>query len=169
MVSDTVTAELHNSSSPYALVESKKGVLNTAGVGTFNFATVVNGTPYYIVVKHRNAIETWSSAGNSFTFGLLSYDFTSSQSQAYGSNLVLKDGKYCICSGDINHDNNVNLLDLIEVDNDNTNIVNGYINTDVNGDNNVNLLDLIIVDNNNTAIIKRVAPTGALVSKSVKQ
>jgi hypothetical protein len=97
------------------------------------------------------------------------YDFTSAEVQVYGSNMVLKGGKYCLYSGDVNHDNNVNLLDLIAVDNDNTNIITGYVDTDVNGDNIVNLLDLIIVDNNNTAIITRVAPTGAPIAKIVKQ
>src|ERR1035437_3906624 len=165
MVSDLVTVELHNTTFPYSFVDSKKGVLNTTGVGTFNFTTAVNGISYYIVVKHRNAIETWSAAGNTFTSSALSYNFTTASTQAYGNNLLLKDGKYCLYSGDVNHDNSVNLLDLIAVDNDNSNIVSGYVNTDINGDNNVNLLDLIIVDNNNTAIIRSEEHTSELQSR----
>ena len=164
MVPDTITAELHSTSSPYALIESKKGVLNSAGVGTFAFKTAVNGTPYYVVIKHRSGIETWSSAGNTFSASTLSYNLTSSQSQAYGSNLVQVGTKWCIYSGDVNHDGHIDLLDLIAIDNDNTNIATGYYATDLNGDGVVNLSDLIIADNNNTAIISRVAPPGALVS-----
>ena len=90
MVPDTVTVELHNTSSPYALVESQKGVLNTSGVGTFGFTTAANGTPYYLVIKHRNAIETWSATAQSFTSSALSYDFTTAATQAYGNNLISK-------------------------------------------------------------------------------
>lgn len=69
MVPDTVTVELHNSSSPYDLVESQKGVLNTSGIGTFYFTTAVIGTPYYIVVKHRNSLEIWSASPQIFRSG----------------------------------------------------------------------------------------------------
>jgi hypothetical protein len=149
MVSDTVTVELHNSGSPYALVESKKSVLNTSGVGTFYFSTAVNGTPYYIVVKHRNSIETWSASVQSFTSSALSYNFTTAAAQAYGNNLVLKGGKYCIYSGDVSQDRQVSFSDLIAVDNDAGKYVSGYTATDLNGDNQVTFSDLIIVDNNN--------------------
>jgi hypothetical protein len=66
MVPDTVTVELHNAFYPYTLVESQKGVLNTAGVGTFYFTTAVIDTPYYIVVKQRNSLETWSATPQTF-------------------------------------------------------------------------------------------------------
>jgi endonuclease G len=141
-------------------VDQQTGLLSASGTGTFTFRTAVNGSNYYIVVKHRNAIETWSASVLSFTSSALSYNFTTAATQAYGSNMVLKGGKYCFYSGDVNQDNNVNLLDLIAIDNDNTNIATGYQITDLNGDGNVNLLDLIIVDNNNTAIVKRLAPSG---------
>ena len=69
MTPDTVTVELHNSTAPYALVESQKGVLNSAGVGTFYFTTALFDTPYYIVLKHRNSLETWSAAPQTFKAG----------------------------------------------------------------------------------------------------
>ena len=67
MVPDTVTVELHNATVPYATVDSQKGILNSNGAGTFNFTKAVTGTPYYIVVKHRNSIETWSATPQSFS------------------------------------------------------------------------------------------------------
>jgi Domain of unknown function (DUF2341)/Kelch motif len=161
MVSDTVTVELHNATSPYSLIESHKGILNTAGVGTFTFTTVVNGTNYYILVKHRNGLETWSAGGNSFSSYALSYDFTTSQNKAYGSNLVQKGTKWCIYSGDINHDGLVDLSDLITIDNDNANNVTGYVNTDVNGDGIVNQSDMLIVYNNNKNYVIKNVPPGA--------
>jgi glycosidase len=69
MVPDTVTVELHNAVFPYSLVESQKGVLNSAGAGTFYFSVAVIDTPYYIVVKHRNSLETWSATPQTFRSG----------------------------------------------------------------------------------------------------
>jgi hypothetical protein len=71
MVKDTVTVELHNAATPYALVTSSKGILDLNGHGTFNFPSAVNGTPYYVVIKHRNSIETWSATPQTFNAGLL--------------------------------------------------------------------------------------------------
>jgi hypothetical protein len=152
MTSDSVTVELHNVFSPYSIVESQKGVLNTGGVGTFSFTNAVNGIPYYIVIKHRNTIETWSGSGNIFSNGILNYNFTIAATQAYGSNMLLKDGKYCLYSGDINQDGGIDLSDLIGTVNDNLNGTPGFFSnlpSDVNGDGGVDLTDLIIVSNNN--------------------
>ncbi|MDR3609277.1 MAG: hypothetical protein P4L27_01780 [Ignavibacteriaceae bacterium] len=164
MVSDTVTVELHSASSPYTLIDTQKGVLNSSGVGSFSFLSAVNGTPYYIVIKHRNGVETWSATGNIFTSSALSYDMTTSKSQAYGNNLVQKGSKWCIYSGDITHDGLVDLSDMALVDNDNTNAVSGYTVTDLNGDGIVDLTDLAIIDNNNTLAISKVVPSGMSVS-----
>ena len=61
MVSDTVTVELRNTSAPYSLIDQSKILLNSSGQGTGRFYNAINGTPYYLVVKHRNAVETWSA------------------------------------------------------------------------------------------------------------
>jgi hypothetical protein len=168
MTPDTVTVELHNIASPYTLVETQKGILNSAGVGSFIFKTALNGTSYYLMLKHRNAIETWSSAGNTFVSSALSYNFTTSQSQAYGNNLVLKGGKYCIYSGDATQDGTVDLSDLIAVDNDNANFTTGYTATDLNGDSTVDLSDLILCDNNNVAFVSKQVPPGAPPALKIK-
>ena len=68
MVPDTVTVQFRNTGSPYALVEQKKVVLSSTGAGTGSLTTVTNGTSYYLVVQHRNSIETWSKQGNQFTY-----------------------------------------------------------------------------------------------------
>ncbi|MDP2363399.1 MAG: hypothetical protein Q8M94_06470, partial [Ignavibacteria bacterium] len=99
MVADTVTVEVRGLASPYTLVESKKIFLNSAGFGSAIFTTPLEGTPYYLVVKHRNSIETWSTAGVLFTAGNLTYDFTTAQNKGYGNNLKLVNGKWCIYSG----------------------------------------------------------------------
>ncbi|MBK6876275.1 MAG: hypothetical protein IPG99_07445 [Ignavibacteria bacterium] len=94
-VQDTVTVSLRSSTSPYGLVEMSKAYLSPSGTATVNFAKAVNGVNYYVVINHRNSIETWSKAGGEvFTAGTLPYNFTTSASQAFGNNMVLVGGEY---------------------------------------------------------------------------
>jgi hypothetical protein len=165
----TGTVELHDGST-LALVEAKTGVLSTAGVGTFTFTTVADATPYYIVIKFDNSVETWSAAAQSFTAGALSYNFSTAQTQAYGSNMIQKgSGAWCIYSGDVSKDgtNIVDGSDVIAIDNDNTYSVTTSAITDLTGDGIVDGSDVINVDNNNTYSISRQAPGGAPVARRV--
>jgi uncharacterized protein (TIGR02145 family) len=164
MVPDTVTVELHNPTSPSVIIESQKGVLDAAGLGTFNFTSAVNGSPYFIVVNYKNAIKTWSATTQTFVSNSLSYDFTNSASKAYGDNLILKGGKWCIYSGDVNQDSGVDILDLSAAYNDNLNGTPGFYSnlpTDINGDTGTDILDLSIIYNNNLRGIGEVVPSGA--------
>jgi hypothetical protein len=158
MVRDTVRVYLRNTSSPYSIVDSAKSVLDSTGYGTFYFPNAVNGTLYYIVIKHRNSIETWSKQEQMFTSYQLSYDFITAANKAYGDNLILKGSKYCIYSGDVNQDGIVDAGDLSLVDNDAFNSVSGYVITDVNGDNIIDGSDLAITDNNAFNFVTKVTP-----------
>jgi hypothetical protein len=169
MVSDTVTVEIRNSVSPYALVQSNKTVLSTGGIAYVNFTNGYLTAPYYIVVKHRNSIETWSATAETFSAYYLVYDFRSATSMAYGSNMVLKSGYANVYSGDVNQDGLVDSGDLGTVDNDNANYVAGYVSTDCNGDGIVDSSDLGIVDNNNAGYVGAVVPPGAPATKVVRQ
>ena len=159
MVPDEVTVQFRNTVSPYTLVEQKKLVLNSSGAGTGSLTSVLNGASYYLVVRHRNALETWSGTGKTFSSNLLNYDFTSASTQAYGNNMKLKGSKWTIFNGDVNQDGVVDLSDVGLVDIDNLNFVTGYVLTDVNGDNIVDLSDISIVDNNNLNFVSKVTPT----------
>jgi hypothetical protein len=159
MTPDTIKVTLRDAS--MAFVDSSSAVLNSSGVGIFTFANAVNGTQYWLDITHRNAIETYSSTTQSFTSGLLSFDFTTSQSQAYGSNLVSKAAKWCIYSGDVNQDGIIDSGDMGIIDNDNATYVSGYTNTDVNGDGIVDSGDLGLVDNNNAIYVGKIVPVGA--------
>ena len=158
MISDTVIVELRNPVSPFSIVDSKKILLSAAGIGTGTFTAAAEATPYYIVLKHRNSIETWSATGQSFSSNSLSYDFTTAQNKAYGNNMKLKVTKWCIYSGDVNQDGLVDLTDLSLVDNDNLNFQTGYRVTDLNGDLLIDLSDLQIVDINNLNFVSKVTP-----------
>ena len=108
---------------------------------TFSANAYFNYAPsgaYYITVKYRNALELWSkSGGEIYTAGTsMSYNFTSSQSQSYGNCSVLKNGMYCIVSGDLNQDGFVNGNDFTIFSQQFGQ--SGYLRADLNGDNNVN-------------------------------
>ena len=163
MIPDNVTAELHASASPHALVTSVVGALNSSGTHTFNFPAGSAGTAYFIAIKHRNAVETWSAAATSAS----TYDFTSAQGQAFGSNMIHKGTVWCFYSGDVNHDGIVDSGDLGLVDNDNANYVSGYTDTDVNGDGIVDSGDLGIVDNNNVNYVGAVIPSVPPVKRAI--
>lgn len=161
MTPDTMRVYLRNSSNPYAIIDSAKSVLDSTGTGIFAFNNAVNNTGYFIQVKHRNSVETWSSAAQSFTGGIMNYNFTSSASQAFGNNIKQIDTspvRFGIYSGDVNKDGFVNLTDVISVYNDAGIFVNGYKVTDVNGDNTTDLTDVIITNNNSTAFVSLVKP-----------
>ncbi len=158
MISDTITVELRSASSPYTKIDEAKIFLNTSGQGTGTFNTAVNGTPYYIVIKHRNSIETWSASGQTFLGSLLNYDFTTAANKAYGDNLKQKGTKWCIYSGDVDQDGWVDGSDMNYIDNDAANFVYGYFPTDLNGDQWIDGSDMNIVDNNSANFIYSVTP-----------
>jgi hypothetical protein len=111
---DTVKVYLRNILSPFSKIDSASAMLDSVSfTGFFNFKNAPTGT-YYILIIHRNSIETWSkSGGESMTRGVLkNFDFTSSSSQAFGNNMMLKGTKYCIYRGDVNKDGSITLLTL---------------------------------------------------------
>jgi hypothetical protein len=145
---DTVTVELRDQSSPYALVESKKAIGGQGIPTLINFNTPVSGTPYYIVVKHRNSIETWSSTPRPFNGYYLRYDFTPSPTQAYGNNMYDLIGSMAFFTGDVNQDGTVDGSDAGLIDNDAFGFVSGYVSTDLNYDDIVDATDASLADNN---------------------
>lgn len=159
MVSDVVTVQLRSSFSPYALVEEDEVTLNSSGIGTADFSTTTTATPYYIVIKHRNSIETWSAEPQEFCDVTLSYDFTDAQTKAYGNNLKLKSGKWCIYGGEIaNTDQYIDGDDVTSAFN--AQGTSGYILQDVTGDDYVDGDDVTLIFNNQG--VGLVKPTGTI-------
>lgn len=161
MVSDTSVVYLRNNSSPYLIVDSAKSIIDVNGNGTFLFNNSSDNTPHYIHVKHRNSIETWSSSAVAFSNSILNYDFASSVTQAFGSNMIQVDAspaRFAIFSDDVNQDGNVDVSDVVDVYNDANNFQSGYIVTDVNGDNFTDVSDLVITYNNSINFITKITP-----------
>jgi hypothetical protein len=158
MISDTATVYIRNGSPPFAIIDSIKGVLDSNGNGSFDSFNAYNSTNYYLVVKHRNSLETWSGSTVSFASNSLIYDFTTSASKAYGNNQILSGAKYCIYSGDVINDGQVELSDLLEVLNAANTFSTGYVPEDLDGDGAVDLSDLGIVYNNGSAFVRVSKP-----------
>lgn len=160
---DTVKAYLRSTISPYSIVDSGKTVIDSLTFsGSMTFLNATSGT-YYIQVKHRNALETWSKAGGeAYTRGVaFNYDFTADTAKAYGNNQILNGSKACFFSGDVDQDYNIDVTDLVLIYNDGLLITEGYVTTDVNGDRFVDVDDIIITNNNSLNTISRQAPPGA--------
>jgi hypothetical protein len=168
-VSDTVTVELHNTISPYGIVDQTRILLDNSGQGTGRFYNAVNSTPYYIVVKHRNAVETWSALPQTFTANTLTYDFTTGSEKAYGNNLKPVGTKWCIYGGDVNQDGFVETADVNLVFTDNVNGTIGYVTTDLNGDMFTEIEDLNIVFTNNVLGVERKTPMGYFINEKDKK
>lgn len=58
--SDTITIELHSATAPYSLQHAAQVLLDINGNAAASFPPATAGNSYYIVVKTRNGIETWS-------------------------------------------------------------------------------------------------------------
>jgi hypothetical protein len=157
-VSDEITVELANATTPFAAVYTASNVLLYAnGKCSFSIPAELTGS-YYIVVKHRNSIETWSAAPVAFTGGTISYDFSTSASQAYGNNMILAGSIYAIFGGDATQDNIVDGSDMAVVDNASTTVSTGYLAEDVNGDGIVDGSDMAVIDNNSTSVVSTIKP-----------
>lgn len=161
IVSDSVCTYLRRNFSPYELIDSAKSVFDSNGCGSFKFHKAANATGYYLVIKHRNSVETWSSVKTKFIANFLNYDFTDSSSRVYGDNLVRVDHDpvaFAIFSGDPNQDGSVDLSDVALVFNDAFAFVTGYFSSDINGDNLTDLSDLIITINNSSEFVGAIRP-----------
>lgn len=156
---DTVTAFLMSPDSPFAVMDSAKAVIDSVTfTGSFSFSVSQSGS-YYIAVRHRNSIETWSNIPVSFSHGSVrTFDFTSLQGNAFGNNTVQRSGKYCIYSGDANKDGTVDGFDLSMIDNDAFTFVSGYIQTDLDGDGFADASDAAIADNNAFNFVSKIVP-----------
>ncbi len=74
---DSIIVELHDGLAPTGVVFTATGLLHTDGTAEIAFPpSVMNGT-YYIAVRHRNALETWSKNAVLINSSTLSFDFTS--------------------------------------------------------------------------------------------
>jgi hypothetical protein len=139
----------------YEYLFSKHGVLLSTD-GTATMTWTVSGGNYYIVIRHRSSVETWSGLPVSFSSSPVSYNFKYPGTQAYGSNLKEvspEAGVYELFGGDFtgmgsDQDGYVDIFDNAMVFNNAQNGTAGYFPVDVTGDGFVDIFDMILVFNN---------------------
>jgi hypothetical protein len=67
-IPDTILVSLRKADTAYTIIDSARIVLDSLGLGFAVFSKSVKGK-YYLVVNHRNHIETWSSVPLLFSPG----------------------------------------------------------------------------------------------------
>ncbi len=158
-MTDTVRAYLRNASSPYAIADSAIGLLDSLTFKSALQFTNASSGSYYIQLKHRNSLETWSkNPVNYIQDSTLNYDFTFAASQAFGNNEIQKGTKFCLYSGDVTQNGFIDLTDVIQINNNATSFVTGYVPTDANGNMIVDLTDVLIAYNNSINFVSRKTP-----------
>ncbi len=160
---DTVTVLLKNNFAPFTTIDSSIAVLDSVTLTAqtkFNYAPAAN---YYIVVKHRNSIQTWCKAGGDYFDPMTSdsYDFSSASSQSFGGNMIQTDISpvtFALYSGDVNQDEVIDGSDVLLIGNDAFIYATGYIASDLNGDESVDGSDQSIAENNAYNYVAVVRP-----------
>ncbi|MFZ4548374.1 MAG: right-handed parallel beta-helix repeat-containing protein, partial [Bacteroidales bacterium] len=157
-IADKITMELHDVNAPYNQI----GTAFTANLLTTGFAHSMATTPlpdsFYIVVKHRNSLETWSSAPVAPVNGLVQYDFTQQINSAFGNKLKPLGSYFGIYSGDVNQNGVLDELDMNQIGIKANIFGVGYLPEDLNGDGVIDALDMILLDNNSTIYINTISP-----------
>ena len=147
-LSDSITICLYNETAPSELAWSQTIALNTDGTGSVSIPSQYLNQSWHLVLKHRSHVETWAAVPI-YLNAETNYDFSPSSAQSYGNNEVeLEPGVFGIYAGELNADENIDLLDASLMESDITNFAFGYISSDLNGDGNVDLLDAPLLENN---------------------
>lgn len=146
---DTLSLVFRDGASPNAIAFAHRAVrLQQDGSCKTAYTEFPVGN-YYIDVRHRNSLNTWSAAAIDLGLSPFTHDFTSDATQANGNNLAsLATGVYGIYSGDVNQDGSINQDDVDLQTAAATGFATGYMAEDINGDGAVDALDLIVTDNN---------------------
>ncbi len=152
---DTVTISLAANLAPHSIVFSSKEILSTTGILNVSIPIAFLNGNYFIVVKHRNSLETWSTNSLLMNQSSISYDFTI-LSSVYGNNLHMNvDGSYSIISGDVNQNGVIDFNDFLLVENGSLNSGVGYSVYDLDGNLLVESSDYSLVENNIGKIVIR--------------
>jgi hypothetical protein len=161
-IADTVKVSLASSNPPHNIIASTKCVLNTNGTIQAQFSPGLIGTSAYLVINHRNSLETWSSDPMILS-AINNYNFTNAQSKAYGSNMKnLGDGNFAIYSGDISDANTaiigvqdgiIESQDYLDMENAVSVLLSGRVVQDITGDQLVEAQDYLVEENNVSLIV----------------
>lgn len=157
---DTMRVYLRNPASPFAIADSAKGLMDSVSFNaSLKFNSELSPGNYYLEMRHRNSLETWSSVPVNYSFGSkVFYDFTTSVNSAYGDNMKSVSSKWGIYSGDVDQNGFIDLVDVLSVYNESNNFLTGYVVQDCNGDSIVDLVDVLIAYNNAQLFVAKIVP-----------
>ena len=157
-LADTIIVELNNTAT-LATSYSNTATISTSGVCNTVFPAAASGNSYYIVIRHRNSIATWSANPVLMNPAGTSFNFSSAASQSFGGNLM-NDGTgiFMIFTGDINQDGSVDFNDYPNLDIASSSGVLGYDSNDLNGDASVDFNDYPLIDINSSNGIISITP-----------
>ena len=140
-----------------AFLMSNGSVADLNGLSPLYFE--IPADDYYIVISHRNHLSIMSAATVSLSNGSGLYDFTSGQSQAYGSSPMISvgGGNYAMIAGDGDSNGTINTVDRESV----WRMQNGtevqYAKMgDYNLDGGVDVLDINLIWRNNNGQVTEV-------------
>jgi len=136
-ITDSIDVQLYAAAKPDSMAGSYRAALQTNGIASCVFAPGVSGHSYYIAVKHRNALETWSAAPVAFT-GNTTYNFSTANTQAYQDvnntfpqQYLVEPGVWALYNTDVNQDGSVDGFDFAAIEGDVNDFAYGYYPTDV--------------------------------------
>ncbi|MBK7571749.1 MAG: hypothetical protein IPI10_09055 [Bacteroidetes bacterium] len=148
-LSDTVIVKLAFIRLPYPVLYSDTTFISISGDIDALFPSAILNSEFYIVVDHRNSIQTWSSDSVLIDQNNIIYDFTNSIGKAFGNNLADNgDGTFSLLSGDVNKDGVINDIDYLLLENGLLNLTENYTFLDLTGDNLIESSDFSLIENN---------------------
>lgn len=156
-LTDTVTLRVHQATTPYAAIKTVKTVIGTNGTSNIKLGTLTAGN-YYLSVKHRNAVETWSGGAIPMSTST-NYDFSTAANKAYASNQVqVSPGVWAFFSGDIDQLGSLDAVDFTTWEMDVNNFASGYLPSDLDGGGSVESADYTIWEGNANNFVGAITP-----------
>lgn len=164
-IADTLSVYLADANDPWNIIHSVNAVnVDVNGSCIVSLPGTISGN-YYIVIKHRNSVETWSSNTIDFTNSNINYNFSTAAGQAFGNNLAdLKgDGTiWGLYTGDVDgligKDEYVDGFDVASIFNKSTEGAFGFMPEDLTGDGYIDGFDVALVFNNSQIAVGQNTP-----------
>ncbi len=155
---DSIYISAMTTTLPSTVVDQQISILHTDGTARVTFkTTVIPGNNYYIRIRHRNSIETWSASPINLVSGT-NYLFTTAKAKAYGNNMTetFDQNGWAMYSGDIaraspgagNQDGVIESQDYSDMENALYFTLLGYVQEDITGDGVVESSDYSLIEGN---------------------
>ena len=169
-ITDTIFVDIHSSVAngpyDYPIVATVSALLETDGKAIVTLPGSLVGGSYWIAIRNRTMVETWSANPVAITTTTISYDFSKSDTAAYFNNMKdAGDGNWLMFTGDIDdgsytplQDGLIDGSDFLTFDFEAQSSFQGYYISDLDGSGVVDGSDFLIFDVNAQLSIQRITP-----------